>query len=208
MMITTAMLVATMPRLPKEKAEEFSPLLADALREFEVNTAKRTAGFLSQMAHESAQLTRWEENLNYSARGLMSTWPKRFPGEDFAKRFERNPQKIANFVYAGRGGNGDEFSGDGWRFRGRGPGQLTFKANYAAMGSILGLDLVANPDLVATPSVGFRAFGAFWRENGLNQLADAGDVVAMRKRVNGGLLGLDEVRVFYARALAALGAGS
>lgn len=214
-LVTVAELRRVMPALPLVKAEQFLPDLDVALREFDISTTRRLAAFLSQIAHESNQLSRWVENLNYSTDGLIKTWPARFghgrkanaqqraEGRRLAERLARKPEAIANYVYANRGGNGNEASGHGWLYRGRGPGQLTLLDNYRAMGRVLKLDLVAEPDLVATPAVGFRAFGAFWSVNRLNQIAESGDVRAVTRVINPGLLGLAEREEFYRRAIGA-----
>jgi putative chitinase len=206
--ITVEGLRRIMPLLPQDKAHLYLPHLEVAMREFDIITSLRMAGFLAQMAHESGQLSRWTENLNYSAEGLRRTWPTRFKTDRTAQKYARKPEAIANYVYADRYGNGNEASGDGWRFRGRGPGQLTFRSNYRTMGAALGLDLEGEPDLVATPPVGFRAFGAFWVKNGLNEIADTGDVRQMTRVINGGLLGLHEREELFARAKTVLGVRS
>lgn len=196
---------AVMRQLAPAQLVEYLPLLDAAMREFKIDSELRAAAFLAQMAHESAGLTRWTENLNYSATGLMNTWPRRFPTPAAAQHYHRQPEKIANKVYANRMGNGSEASGDGWRYRGRGPGQLTGRENYTKMAQRLGVDLVANPDLVATPAVGFRSFGAFWMDHGLNPLADLGQMRKITLAINGGLLGLDERQELYEVAKRALG---
>ncbi|MDZ7269937.1 MAG: glycoside hydrolase family 19 protein [candidate division KSB1 bacterium] len=194
-----------MPKLPEAKRAAFLPALQTALSEFAVNTPRREAAFLAQIAHESGELTIFAENLNYSAKGLMATWPKRFPDLATAQKYERNPEKLANYVYANRIGNGDEASGDGWRFRGRGPIQITGRENYQKYGSRLNLDLVNHPDQAATPEVGFRIAGLYWRENGLNELADREMFEAITKRINGGLKGLEDRLKYFTRAKQALG---
>lgn len=203
-MITDDSLKQIMPRLPDVKRAAFLPALQSALNEFGVNTPKREAAFLAQIAHESGELTIVAENLNYSAKGLMATWPKRFDPVK-AQQYERNPQKIASYVYANRIGNGDEASGDGWRFRGRGPIQITGRENYQKYGTRLNVDLLNDPDKAATPEVGFRIAGLYWRENGLNELADAGMFETITKRINGGLKGLEDRVKYYTRAKQVLG---
>ena len=204
-MITADSLKQIMPNLPDDKRTTYLPPLQSAMTEFAVNTPHREAAFLAQIAHESNELTIFLENLNYGAKGLMATWPKRFPDLGKAQQFERNPEKIANHVYANRIGNGDEASGDGWRFRGRGPIQITGRENYGKYGLRLSLDLVREPDKVATPVVGFRVAGLYWKENGLNELADALMFETITRRINGGLKGLEERLKYYTRAKAALG---
>ena len=160
-----------------------------------VNTMPRWAAFIAQVAHESAQFTRLVENLSYSVRGLMTTWPKRFPTEAAAKPYARNPEKLANFVYANRLGNGPPEGGDGWKYRGRGLIQVTGKANYAAAGTALGLPLVAQPAMLERPSDAVRSAAWFWQTHHLNELADANSLdafEAITRRINGGFTGLAE----------------
>jgi putative chitinase len=203
-MVTEDSLKQIMPKLP-DVARALPPLQS-AMSEFEVNTPLREAAFLAQIAHESAELTRFVENLNYGANGLMATFSRYFPDTGKAKQYERNPEKIANYVYANRIGNGGEASGDGWRFRGRGPIQITGRDNYAKYGGLLSVDLVNNPDQAATPEVGFRIAGVYWRQNGLNELADAGMIETITERINGKQkLGLAERIEYYTRAKVALG---
>jgi putative chitinase len=190
-------------RLPDEKLEEYAPLIIAACEEFEVNTPKRVAAFLAQWAHETQGFTRFVENLNYSAKGLLSTFPRHFTPEQ-AEDYARQPEKIANRVYANRMGNGPEASGDGWRYRGRGAPMLTGRENYRVFGRKLGLDLEANPDRAAEPGIGFRLAGLFWRDRNLNELADRGDFKLMTRRINGGLIGLEDRLALYHKAQEAL----
>jgi len=204
-MLTDDSLKQIMPKLPDAKRAGLLPPLQSAMNEFAVNTPKREAAFLAQIAHESGELTIFVENLNYSAKGLMATWPKRFPDLATAQKYERNPEKLANNVYANRIGNGNEASGDGWRFRGRGPIQITGRENYQKYGSRLNVDLINNADKAATPEVGFRVAGLYWKENGLNELADGGMFETITKRINGALKGLEERLKYYTRAKQVLG---
>ena len=171
-----------------------------AMRRFEIDTPSRMAAFAAQLAHESGQLQRWTENLNYRWERLRQVFPKYFTSDAEARAFDRKPERIANRVYASRMGNGPEASGDGWRYRGRGPIQLTGRDNYRACGSAIGVDLVGDPDLLATPGPGCLAAAWFWARNGLNALADAGDFVTITRRINGGLNGLAERREFWEQA--------
>lgn len=190
--VTLEVLRGACPRLKDADAIRFIPPLQNALREFEINSLPRVAAFLAQVGEESVDLTHWEENLNYSPEGLMRAWPKRFPDRATADRYAHHPEKIANYVYANRMGNGDESSGDGWKNRGRGPIQLTGADNYWEFGSDLDVDLVNHPELVLDPQIGFRVAALFWKRKGLNELADRRDDRGMTLRINGGLLGLDE----------------
>ena len=155
-----------------------------------INTHLRCAHFLAQVLHESSRLSRIRENLNYSKTGLRKTFPRYF-SEPEAADYARQPERIANRVYANRLGNGNEASGDGWRYRGRGLIQLTGKDNYQSFSDWVGDDVVTDPDKVATTyAVACAVF--FWERNGLNALADADDVNAVTKRINGGYNGLQD----------------
>lgn len=135
----------------------------------------------------------------------MATWPKRFPDLATAQQYERNPEKLANYVYANRLGNSDQASGDGWRFRGCGPIQITGRENYQKYGSRLNVDLINHSDQAASPKVGFRIAGLYWRENGLNELADGERFETITKRINGGLKGLEDRLKYFVRAKQVLG---
>ena len=167
---------------------------------FKIDTALRLSHFLAQCGHESAGFKAVQENLNYGAKGLLGIFKKYFPTEAKALQYERKPEKIANLVYGSRMGNGDEASGDGYKFRGRGYIQLTGKNNYAAFGKAINEDITANPDLVSTQYPLLSA-AWFWSSNSLNALADKGaddaSVTAITKRVNGGTIGLpDRIKHF------------
>ena len=167
---------------------------------FKIDTALRLSHFLAQCGHESAGFKAIQENLNYGAKGLLGIFKKYFPTEAKALQYERKPEKIANLVYGSRMGNGDEASGDGYKFRGRGYIQLTGKNNYVAFGKAINEDIAANPDLVATKYPLLSA-AWFWSSNSLNALADEGaddaSVTAITKRVNGGTIGLpDRIKHF------------
>jgi len=149
-MITLSQLQQIMPRAG-QRAEAFLDRLNDAMEEFSIDTPLRQAAFLSQAAHESNQLASLTENLNYSAVRLRQVWPTRFQNDEVAAAYANNPQKLASKVYASRMGNGDEASGDGYRYCGRGIFQLTGKDNYERCGTALGIDLVAHPELVVGP---------------------------------------------------------
>ena len=166
------------------------------MEKFQINTPLRLAHFLAQCGHESGGFRATQENLNYSAKGLNGIFKKYFPTEASAAAYARQPQKIANKVYANRMGNGSEASGDGWKYRGRGPIQLTGKDNYTAFAAAVQRpDVLTNPDLV----VGELAFESalwFFRKNGLLAIADKGVtdaiITQITKRVNGGTHGLDD----------------
>jgi len=163
--------------------------------EYGDNTKLRMAHFLAQCSHESGNFVAVRENLNYSAQGLMSIFNKYFPTEAIAKQYERQPEKIANRVYANRMGNGDEASGDGFKFRGRGYIQLTGKQNYKGYGDFLQVDLLNNPDLVAT-KYALASAGFFFKKNNLWLICDEGNtedvITKVTKKVNGGTHGLSD----------------
>ena len=170
---------------------------------YDIGTPKRQAAFIGQCAVESANFTRLQENLNYSAQRLTQVWPSRFPNINMAESYAHNPEKLADFVYAGRMGNLQD--GDGWKFHGRGLIQLTGRENYANCGSGIGVDLIDNPDLLLTPKYAALSAGWFWNKKGLNPLADAQEYGAMTRRINGGLTGLDERIAKITKALQVLG---
>jgi putative chitinase len=179
--------------------------LNNTFEKYGINTPKRQAAFIGQCMHESGGFKLLEENLNYSAKALMATWPSRFPTEEMANQYARNPEKIANKVYGGRMGNADESSGEGWKYRGRGIKQLTGKENYQRCGEALSVDLVENPELLLEPKYAALSAGWFWNKHNLNDLADKADIETMTKRINGGLLGLDARKAAIAKAESILG---
>ncbi|MBK9795204.1 MAG: glycoside hydrolase family 19 protein [Holophagaceae bacterium] len=190
-------------------AEILNPLLAAQ----GLDEPRRLAAFLAQVGHESAHFNRLEENLNYSAAGLQRTWPKRFPTAEVAAAYANNREKIANRAYGGRLGNGDEASGDGWRYRGRGLIQLTGKANYEQAEGSLNQGLVANPDSLAQDRVlAVQAALWFWDSRGLSALADAhpgedeaADFLQITRLINGKNMGQPERLSLWASAKAVLG---
>jgi putative chitinase len=203
-------------------AEKWADAVANACAEFGIDTPQRIAGFLSQCAHESAGFERLQENLNYSADGMAGIWPKRFAvlGPDkkpvkkdgknqpnkFALALHRKPEMIANVVYSSRMGNGPTESGEGWRYRGRGLKQLTGKDNHRACSAGLGVDLVSNPDMLLEPVYAARSAAWFWATNKCNVFADAGDIEGLTKKINGGLIGIDDRKKRYANAMSSLSA--
>jgi putative chitinase len=172
---------------------------------YDINTPQRVASFLAQCGHESGGWTVFEENLNYSAQGLNSIFKKYFPTIESATPYARQPEKIANRVYANRMGNGPEESGDGYKYRGRGPIQLTGKANYTKFAQEMFDDwqnVVDNPDWV-TADRDFALMSAiwFWNANKLNVQADSGDIKLMTKKINGGYIGLEDRIKHYEEAI-------
>lgn len=145
--------------------------------------------FMAQIGHESGGLQFMIENLNYSASGLRKTWRSRFPSTSIANQYARNPEKIANKVYANRMGNGSPASGDGWKFRGHGYIQLTGKDAYIQVGNIIGLSLVNDPKLTINPKHALEVVCGVWVWKGLNKIDN---FVSMTKRINGGLHGLSD----------------
>jgi putative chitinase len=179
--------------LNKNECEYYLESLNVVLPNKEINTSLRLCHFLAQIIHESGHFKYKSENLNYSAKALRSVFGKYFKTDAVANEYARKPEKIANRVYANRMGNGDEASGDGWKYRGRGLIQLTGKCNYDACGKAIGLDLLGNPDLL-TESAEASVLAAcwFWNKNGLNQFADKDDITTITKRINGGTNGLED----------------
>jgi putative chitinase len=168
---------------------------------YNISTTQRQAAFIGQCQYESENFTKLEEGLNYSATRLMAVWPSRFPSLDVANQYANNPEKLANKIYSGRMGNGNEESGEGYAYRGRGLIQMTGKEAYANCGSGLGVDLLSNPDLLATVEYACLSAGWFWGKRGLNVLADSKDYETMTKRINGGLIGLDDRKLKIANVL-------
>jgi putative chitinase len=210
MQLTQEQLIKIMPRCD---AGQWLDALNEAMEKFGIDTPSRMAAFLAQVAHESVEMTHLSEGLFYStADRLCAVWPRRFPTEDAAAPYVKNPEGLANFVYANRGGNGDADSGDGYRYRGRGLFQLTFRENYRMAGEALGLPLEDEPDSVATPKAAVLTAAYYWRQHGLNALADHQpgdddkDFEQITTRINGGLTGLAERKRYWALAREALGA--
>jgi putative chitinase len=170
---------------------------------YDINNAKRQAAFIGQCAHESGNFKILQENLNYSAEGLMKTWPSRFPTKEIADQFARQPAKIAGKVYNGRLGNTSEEEAS--KYLGRGLIQLTGKDNYERCGSSIGVDLVSHPDLLLDPQNAALSAGWFWNKHGLNELADAQEHGMITKRINGGTIGLDDRIAKTTKALSVLG---
>ena len=183
-------------------AEAWVSALNDVLPSYEINTPQRIAAFLAQCGHESNGFTVLQENLNYSADGLNKIFHKYFPTLESAQPYARQPEHIANKVYANRMGNGDEHSGDGYKYRGRGPIQLTGKTNYAECSDFLFQDdtLVQNPDLLLEAEYALHSACWFWWKNDLNTYADAGDMLGAPKRINGGTIGLEDRIAHYNEA--------
>lgn len=185
----------------------WSDILVTLLPHHEINTPERMSAFIAQCAHESMQFTVLSENLNYGATGLKNIFGKYFKDVD-PLQYERKPEKIANRVYANRMGNGDEASGDGWKYRGRGPIQLTGKNNYVSFAN----DMLPNPEMLinspelisSNKEICILSAIWFWNKNKLNSYADKQDIKGMTKVINGGYLGLDDRILFYNKAIKVL----
>jgi putative chitinase len=202
----------------KELAERWLPHVQAAFDRFNINTERQVAAWIAQCAHESAGFKMLTENLNYSADTMAVVWPSRFAvlGPDkkpvkvkgknqpnkFALALHRQPEAIANTVYANRMANGNIESGEGWKYRGRGLKQLTGKDNYTRCGQGLNMDLVGNPDLLLTPEGASMSAAWFWSTNKCGPIADSGDFVALTKKINGGTIGLEDRQKRYKAVLA------
>jgi putative chitinase len=202
---TSDQLQKIIPSLVDEKADALTQALNLAMGEAKINTPRRQATFIAQVAYESQGFSRFTENLNYRAERLLDVFGKYFT-EDEAQEFAHQPEKIANRVYAGRLGNGDEGSGDGWRYRGRGLIQLTGKDNYREAGESLHLDLVGQPELAEGLEVSARVAAWYWTSRNLNSFADRGEFDTITKKINGSLSGLKDRRAYYSKAREVLGA--
>jgi len=179
--------------------------LSEALPDYDINSPQRVASFLAQCGHESGGFTAIKENLNYKAESLVRVWPKYFNTGN-ANDYAHNQEKIANRAYASRMGNGDEASGDGYRFCGRGLIQLTGRSNYQAFADSIQEDINNLPDYLATFEGCVQSACWFWEANNLNQYADNYDLLTMTKKINGGTLGLDDRTARYKKALQIMGA--
>ena len=176
------------------------------LPEYEINNKYRVAAFVAQCAHESVNFTALRENLNYRAVSLRNTFGKYFTSDEMAKKFANNPEKIANVVYANRMGNGDEASGDGFRYLGRGLIQLTGKNTYTLFAASINIPVEEVPSYLGTFEGAVQSACWFWEQNNLNAVADKQDIVKMTKIINGGTHGLDDRILRYKNALKILGA--
>lgn len=207
-MFNKAMLLAIFPKAANSKLDMdlLCTVLNDTFTNGPLNTLNRRASFLAQCAHESGQFTVISENLNYSAAGLQKVFKKYFPTLELANQYARKPQMIANRVYANRMENGNEASGDGWRYRGRGFIQLTGKRNYRLCGTDLKINLLEDPDYLSRSPVGAVESALwFWQRNNLNSYADRDDLKGQTYIINGGYNGLEERLAYYEKAKQVLG---
>ena len=180
--------------------------LEQALPDYDINTPPRVAAFIAQCAHESGGFKFLKENLNYKAESLSRVWPKYFKDPAVAKQYAHNQEAIANRAYANRMGNGDEASGDGWRFCGRGLIQLTGRSNYQAFADSIETDIDDIPEYLATFEGAVQSACWFFETNNLNKWADIGDILTLTKKINGGVLGLADRQKHYEHALHVIGA--
>ncbi len=208
-MITLEQFSAMIPK--NREPEAWYENVVDMFKKYDITTTNRIAGFMAQCAHESADFTALEENLNYSDKALVSVFGRYFgPGKRDAKEYARNPEKIANYVYqdefrSKQGAMGNVNDGDGWRFRGRGIKQLTGRNNYTAFGKSVGMSAEKAAEYIATPKGALESACWFWATNNIDRFADADDIVGMSKKINGGTIGLEDRKARYARAKAVLG---
>ena len=184
-------------------AEALLPGLEAAIKTADLDTPARLSAFLAQTGHESGGFKFLEENLNYKPETLCRVWPSHF-NEENCHEFSGNPEAIANTAYAGRMGNGDAETGDGWRYRGRGFLQLTGKENYEHASSDLGFDFVSEPDAVATPEGAALTAAWFWKKHNLNHYVDNNDFTQMTKIINGGTIGLEDRVARFNHAMSVL----
>lgn len=185
--------------------DQWYDALVQILPGYEINTAQRVAAFLAQCAHESNSFRALKENLNYRAESLVRTWPRHFPTLIIAQKYAHNQEAIANRAYANRMGNGDEQSGDGSKYCGRGLIQLTGKSNYQLFADSIETPIEEIPEYLATFEGSVQSACWFWDTNSLNQHADTGNIEKMTKIINGGTLGLDDRIKHYQHALSVLG---
>jgi putative chitinase len=207
MELTKQQLKELLPKNPY--IDHWHHALSILLPDYEINTPKRIAAFIAQCAHESGGFTALKENLNYKPATLRKLFGKYFPTDALAEEYCSKPNKqaaIANRVYASRMGNGDEASGDGYKYCGRGLIQLTGKSNYVAFADSLEISPEEASEYLATFEGAAQSACWFWETNNLNQYADKGDILTMTKRINGGTIGLEDRIKHYEHALHVLGA--
>ena len=204
MQITTEQLNEIIPGNPY--LDHWCEALNQILPEYGIDTPQRVASFLAQCAHESGGFKALKENLNYKAESLTKVFHKYFPTLELANQYAKQPEKIANRVYANRMGNGPEESGDGYRYCGRGLIQLTGHDNYQAFADSLEMDIEEVPSYLETFEGAIQSACWFWESNNLNAYADAGDILGMTKRINGGTIGLEDRQRHYQHALHVFGA--
>ena len=215
MILTRDQLTRLLPT--NHKLDDWLPIVNDMLPRYGIDTPVRVANFMAQCAHESGDFTVTQENLNYSAQGLANTWPNRYATKDvrgnliqpitpneIANELSRKPDQIANNVYANRLGNGDEASGDGSKYRGRGLIQLTGKNNYQEFAGAIGKSLDDTSQYMQTPEGACESACFFWKKHNINKFADLRDVYSITKIINGGMIGLLDRKAKLQTALVTL----
>jgi putative chitinase len=185
--------------------EHWYEAIDQLLPDYDINTPGRVAAFVAQCAHESGNFVFVKENLNYRAASLRKTFGKYFTDDATAAAYANKPEKIANRVYANRMGNGDEVSGDGYRFCGRGLIQLTGRDNYTFFAGSLGISVEEASEYLATFEGATQSACWFWETNDLNRFADAGDIKGLTRAINGGYIGLEDRISHYKHALHVMG---
>ncbi len=206
-MLTEQQLKEMIPR--NKYVSYWHKALEQLLPDYDINTPKRIAAFVAQCAHESAEFTVIQENLNYKASALRRLFPKYFPTDELAEQYASKPNKqqaIANRIYANRMGNGDESSGDGFAFRGRGLIQLTGKTNVTNFADSISITPEEAIEYLETFEGAAQSACFFWEQAKLNEFADKGDILTLTKRINGGTIGLEDRKKHYEHALHVLGA--
>ena len=197
-MITLELLQKVCPKTKKEILEKFVDPLNEIGPKYGLfDNHERVACFIAQVAHESGSFNYMEENLNYSAKGLLGVFKKYFPTEELAKQYERQPEKIASRVYANRMGNGSEESKEGFKFKGRGLIQLTGKDNYTKFAKAMEMSLDDAVEYLKTVKGAVESAAWFWGANKLNDLCDKNDFITLTKRINGGTIGLEDRKHHY-----------
>lgn len=204
-MITQEQLQAMMPTAPWGLINDNHPSFVAAFEKYGINTKLRIAHFIAQVGHECTDLRHMEENLNYSAERIFEVFKKHVHTLEFAKQFAHKPEKLANYVYANRNGNGGDITGDGYRYRGRGPLMTTGKNGYQLLTTELKYDFLGDPD--ALKEAPFAAYSAafYWKQNKLNEHADRNNIRALTVAINGGLNGFDDRKARFERNLKVLG---
>jgi len=210
-MITLEQFSAMIPK--NKESKEWYDIAVDMFKKYDITTPLRIAGFMAQCAHESADFTALEENLNYREETLNKIFPRYFgAGKRNAAEYAKNPEKIANYVYmdefrSKQGAMGNTQAGDGWRFRGRGIKQLTGRNNYTAFAKTVDMSAEEAAAYLETKKGAFESACWFWKTNNIASFADKDDIVGMTKRINGGTIGLDDRQSRYNRAKALLSGG-
>lgn len=193
-LIDVDLLAVACPGVSRSALAQWVEPFKAACARWDIETVREVAAFIAQAAHESQSFQRLEENLNYSADRLRVVWPKRFPTDQIAAKYAKQPQKLANYVYANRMGNGDEASGDGWQFRGAGLFQLTGRLNHTRCASALGIQIEQFAPYIRTPLGAAMSAGWFFDDNDLHRLANSPGVEDETKAINGGTHGLADRR--------------